>query len=256
MNAPGDTVRGGHLRAAWRALRAVWHVLRGLWIIRTEFGRLTHAQSQLIVREWSRRMLAIMGVALDVQGQAPAHGPVLVVANHLSWLDILVMNAAHPSRFVSKADAQHWPLLGSLITGAGTLYIERENRRDALRVVHRMADRLREGETVSVFPEGTTGDGTQLLPFHANLLQAAISASAPVQPVALRYLDRERGQPHPGPVFVGDDTLIASVWRTLRSDTVRAVVRYGTPQRAGGRDRRTWAEALRAEVQAELNAAR
>ena len=255
MNAPRGPVRGGHLRAAWRALRAVGHVVRGLWIIRTEFGRLTPAQSQLIVREWSRRMLAIMGVALDVQGEPPAHGPLLQVANHQSWLDIVVMNAAHPSRFVSKADAQHWPLLGSLITGAGTLYIQRENRRDALRVVHRMADRLREGDIVSVFPEGTTGDGTQLLPFHANLLQAAISASAPVQPVALRYLDSGTGQSHPGPVFVGDDTLIASVWRTLRSDTVRAVVRYGTPQRAGDRDRRAWAEALRAEVQAELDAA-
>lgn len=256
MNPRGGQVRGGHLRAAWRALRAVGHVLRGLWIIRTEFGRLTPAQSQLIVREWSRRMLSIMGVALDVQGQAPTHGPLLQVANHQSWLDIVVMNAVHPSRFVSKADAQHWPLLGALITGAGTLYIERENRRDALRVVHRMADRLREGDIVSVFPEGTTGDGTQLLPFHANLLQAAISASAPVQPVALRYLDSGTGQPHPGPVFVGDDTLIASVWRTLRSDTVRAVVRHGTPQRAGDRDRRAWAEALRAEVQAELDAAR
>jgi len=255
VNAPRGPVRGGHLRAAWRALRAVGHVVRGLWIIRTEFGRLTPAQSQLIVREWSRRMLAIMGVALDVQGEPPAHGPLLQVANHQSWLDIVVMNAAHPSRFVSKADAQHWPLLGSLITGAGTLYIQRENRRDALRVVHRMADRLREGDIVSVFPEGTTGDGTQLLPFHANLLQAAISASAPVQPVALRYLDSGTGQSHPGPVFVGDDTLIASVWRTLRSDTVRAVVRYGTPQRAGDRDRRAWAEALRAEVQAELDAA-
>jgi 1-acyl-sn-glycerol-3-phosphate acyltransferase len=255
VNAPRGPVRGGHLRAAWRALRAVGHVVRGLWIIRTEFGRLTPAQSQLIVREWSRRMLAIMGVALDVQGEPPAHGPLLQVANHQSWLDIVVMNAAHPSRFVSKADAQHWPLLGSLITGAGTLYIQRENRRDALRVVHRMADRLREGDIVSVFPEGTTGDGTQLLPFHANLLQAAISASAPVQPVALRYLDSGTGLPHPGPVFVGDDTLIASVWRTLRSDTVRSVVRYGTPQRAGDRDRRAWAEALRAEVQAELDAA-
>lgn len=256
MNPPRGRVRGGHLRAAWRALRAVLHVLHGLWTIRSEFGRLSHAQSQLVVREWSRRMLAIMGIALEVQGQAPAPGPVLMVANHLSWLDILVMNAAHPSRFVSKADTQHWPLLGSLITGAGTLYIERENRRDALRVVHRMADRLREGETVSVFPEGTTGDGAQLLPFHANLLQAAISASAPVQPVALRYLERGSGQPHPGPVFIGEDTLVASVWRTLRSDTVRAVVRYGSPQRAGGRDRRIWSEALRAEVQAELEALR
>lgn len=244
------------LKALWRLTRAAAHVLGGLWTIRSQFGRLPHAQCQLIVREWSRRMLAIMGIALDVQGPPPTPGPLLLVANHLSWLDILVMNAAHPSRFVSKSDAQRWPLLGALITGAGTLYIERDSRRDALRVVHRMADRLREGDAVAVFPEGTTGDGAQLLPFHANLLQAAVSANAPVQPVALRYLQRDSGAPHPGPVYVGDDTLLASVWRTLQSDTVRAVVRYGAPQHAAGRDRRAWAQALHAAVQGEIDAAR
>lgn len=244
------------LKALWRLTRAGAHVLGGLWTIRTQFGRLPHAQCQLIVGAWSRRMLELMGIALDVQGPAPAPGPLLLVANHLSWLDILVMNAAHPSRFVSKSDAQSWPLLGSLITGAGTLYIERDNRRDALRVVHRMADRLREGDAVAVFPEGTTGDGAQLMPFHANLLQAAISAQAPVQPVALRYLQRDSGAVHPGPVYVGEDTLLASVWRTLQSDTVRAVVRYGPPQHAAGRDRRAWAEALHTAVQGEIDAAR
>ena len=244
------------LKASWRLLRVTLHVIGGLWTIRSQFGRLPHAQCQLIVGAWSRRMLAIMGIALDVQGQAPRHGPVLQVANHISWLDILVMNAAHPSRFVSKADAQHWPLLGSLISGAGTLYIERENRRDALRVVHRMAERLREGDVVSVFPEGTTGDGAQLLPFHANLLQSAISACAPVQPVALRYLQRDSGEPHPGPVYIGDDTLVASVWRTLQSDTLRAVVRFGEAQPAEGRERRSWSDELRRALQAALDAAR
>lgn len=237
------------LRAAWRALRAIGHVLRGLWIIRSKFGRLTLPQTQLLVREWSRQMLAILGVELLVQGTPPAHGPLLMVSNHMSWLDILVLNAAHPSRFVSKADVKSWPLLGSLITGAGTLYIERESRRDAMRVVHRMAERLRAGDVLTVFPEGTTGDGRALLPFHANLLQAAIAANAPVLPLALSFVDSVRGGRHDAPLFIGDTTLVASIWTTLCADGVQAQVRYGEAQPPRGRDRRTWSQDLRTEVE-------
>ena len=237
------------LRALGRALRACLHVLRALWIIRTEYARLTPAQTQLLLREWTRQMLRILHVELVVQGSPPDRGPLLQLANHMSWLDILVMNAAHPTRFVSKADARHWPLLGTLVTAAGTLYIERENRRDAMRVVHRMTDRLREGDILSVFPEGTTGDGRSLLPFHANLLQAAISANAPVVPVALRFVDSRTGEPHDAPVYVGDTTLIGSIWTTLRASHLRAVVHYGEPQTFQGRDRRTWANDVREEVQ-------
>lgn len=237
------------LRASWRALRAIGHVLRGMWIIRIEFGRLTPPQTQLLVREWSRQMLSILGVKLVVQGTPPSHGPLLMVANHISWLDILVMNAAHPSRFVSKSDVKSWPLLGSIITGAGTLYIERESRRDAMRVVHHMAERLRAGDILTVFPEGTTGDGRELLPFHANLLQAAITANAHVLPVALGFVDSVRGGRHDAPVFIGDTTLVASIWTTLCADGVQAQVRYGESQPPRGRDRRTWAQDLRAAVQ-------
>jgi 1-acyl-sn-glycerol-3-phosphate acyltransferase len=237
-----------HLRALWRVVRATGHVVRGLWIIRTEFGRLTPSQTELLVREWSRQMLRIMGVELVVQGVPPAPGPVLLVANHISWLDILVMNAAHPARFVSKADVKHWPVLGALITGAGTLLIERESRRDAMRVVHQMADGLRAHDTLAVFPEGTTGDGRALLPFHANLFQAAISANAPILPVALRFIDSRTGERHDAPVFVGDATLVGSIWATLCADGVQVVVRYGEPQMPQGRDRRTWARDMQDEV--------
>ncbi|OSZ73275.1 1-acyl-sn-glycerol-3-phosphate acyltransferase [Hydrogenophaga sp. IBVHS1] len=237
-----------HLRALWRVVRATGHVVRGLWIIRTEFGRLTPSQTELLVREWSRQMLRIMGVELVVRGDPPTSGPLLVVANHMSWLDILVMNAAQPARFVSKSDAKHWPLLGALITGAGTLYIERGNRRDAMRMVHHMAERLRERDILAIFPEGTTGDGRALLPFHANLFQAAISANAPILPVALRFIDSRTGERHDAPVFVGDATLVGSIWATLCADGVQVVVRYGEPQMPQGRDRRTWARDMQDEV--------
>jgi 1-acyl-sn-glycerol-3-phosphate acyltransferase len=144
--------------------------------------------------------------------------------------------------------------LGSLITGAGTLYIERESRRDAMRVVHHMAERLQAQDTLAVFPEGTTGDGRTLLPFHANLFQAAIAAQAPVVPVALRFVDGASGQRSDAPVFIGDTTLIASIWTTLRASSLQAVVAYGEPQTHDGRDRRAWAQDLRTEVERLLEA--
>jgi 1-acyl-sn-glycerol-3-phosphate acyltransferase len=169
----------------------------------------------------------------------------LLVANHISWLDIVVMHAARYCRFVSKADVRRWPLIGILATGGGTIYIERNSRRDALRVVHRMAESLKRGEVVAVFPEGTTSDGVDLLPFHGNLIQAAISADVPVQPVALRFVDRVTGRDSPGPLYLGDDTLLASLWRTLAGPPFEAHVRFGEPDVARGRDRRAWAHDLR-----------
>ena len=236
------------LAAAWRIVRAIAHVFRGLWIIRSEFGRLSPDAINLVVRAWSQRMLDIMGVELVVQGAPPANGPVLLVANHISWLDILVMDAARPARFVSKADVKHWPVLGSLVAGAGTLFIERESRRDAMRVVHQMADSLRAHDILAVFPEGTTGDGQTLLPFHANLIQAAISANAPVLPVALGFLDGHTGGRSDAPLFIGDTTLLQSIWSTLRATRVQAVVRFGEPEHCQGRDRRQWAQDLRLTV--------
>lgn len=217
-----------------------------------KFGRLSTAQCNALVREWSLQMLHIMGVQLVVRGQPPSDGPALVMANHISWLDILVLNAARPLRFVSKADVKRWPVLGALITGAGTLYIERENRRDAMRVVHQMAARLREHDLIAVFPEGTTGDGVKLLPFHANLFQAAIAASAPVLPVGLSFVDGASGARSDAPLFIGDTTLVASIWSTLRAVGLQAVVHYGELQHAQGRDRRAWASDVRRDVAALL----
>ena len=172
----------------------------------------------------------------------------LRVANHLSWLDILVMNAVAPSRFVSKAEVRQWPLIGTLTVGAGTLLIEREKRRDAMRVVHHMAESLQAGDAVAVFPEGTTSNGEALLPFHANLLQAAVVTDAPVQPWALRYRHARTGQPHHAPLFVGDTTLAASLLSTLLASDLVAEVRLGEPQHCDGRDRRSWAEDLHRAV--------
>jgi len=235
------------LKALWRISRVILHVLAGAWRIRTVFPRLTQPQRDAEVQAWAQAMLARLAIKLVVSGTPPANGPVLLAANHISWLDIVVIHAARHCRFISKADVQHWPVVGTLATGAGTLYIERESRRDAMRVVHHMAERLNAGEVLAVFPEGTTGDGTHVLPFHANLLQAAIAVHAPIQPIALQFLDAQ-GQQSFAPCYIGDDTLLGSLWRTLCSDGIQAVVSFGAPQTADGRDRRTWAAAVREDI--------
>jgi 1-acyl-sn-glycerol-3-phosphate acyltransferase len=236
------------ITAVLRLLRVVLHLLRGVWIIRRTFPALSATQKEERVQAWARTLLAQLAIKLVVNGQPPQGGPVLLVSNHISWLDIVVMHAARHCRFVSKADVQHWPVVGTLANAAGTLYITRESRRDAMRVVHQMAAQLQAGDVLAVFPEGTTGDGSLVMPFHGNLIQAAISANAPVQPVAMHFADAATGAMSFGPCYIGDDTLLQSLWRTLKTPNLEAVVSFGTAQTAQGRDRRAWAHDLRQAV--------
>jgi 1-acyl-sn-glycerol-3-phosphate acyltransferase len=236
------------LRAVWRLARALVHALGGAATIMTRFPSCNAAQREAMVQAWALKLLALLGVQLELHGRPCATGPMLLVANHISWLDIVVMHAARYCRFVSKADVRRWPLIGILATGGGTIYIERNSRRDALRVVHRMAESLKRGEVVAVFPEGTTSDGVDLLPFHGNLIQAAVAANAPAQPVALGFIDTRTRALTLTPCYVGDDSFMLSMWRTLAGPPVTAVVRYGQPQLPLGRNRRVWAADLRLEV--------
>ncbi len=236
------------LIGCWRLLRILGHILRGVWIAAVRLPRLQPSQQSAQVQAWALGFLGRAGIALEIQGQPPVTGPVLLVANHISWLDIPVMHAARHCRFVSKSDVKDWPLIGTLAAGAGTLYIERSSRRDALRVVHLMHDALKANEVLAVFPEGTTGDGRELLAFHANLLQAAVLAGAPAQPVGLRFMDKASGQTSHAPSYIGDETLLGSIWRTLCAPPIVAVVHYGEPEGAEGRDRRAWSQHLRSTV--------
>jgi 1-acyl-sn-glycerol-3-phosphate acyltransferase len=238
------------LRAIVRLLRAVVHALHGALICAFVFPRLDATQRMARVGWWSARMLGVLGIGLQASG-TPRGGPVLIVANHVSWLDILAINAVQPARFVSKADVRHWPFLGYLVACGGTLFIERERKRDALRVVHQIAAALKAGETVAVFPEGTTGDGRGVLPFHANLLQAAIATETPVQPFVLRYSDAHTAFSAAGS-YVGDTSLVASLWSAARADRLCAHVRVLSPEGTRHLDRRALAEKLHTDIAARL----
>jgi 1-acyl-sn-glycerol-3-phosphate acyltransferase len=236
------------LNASLKLARALLHILVGFFTILLVFPRLSQAQRQTRTQAWSLAMLRCIRIELIVKGNPSLNGPLLLVANHMSWLDITALHAARFCRFVSKADIKKWPFIGTLASGIGTLFIERESRRDAMRVVHHMTASLQAGDVLGVFPEGTTSDGTTLLPFHANLFQAAIAANAPIQPIALQFIDTATGQRSTAPCYIGDDTLAESVWRALTANHIAVVIHFGEPQFAQGRDRRAWAKDMQQAV--------
>lgn len=241
------------LRALWRLARVALHVLHGLAVVLLRFPSLERPGRQARVQWWAARLLALIGARLDAVG-TPRPGGTLLLANHVSWLDILAVHAVcGRARFVSKADVQAWPLLNRLVDAGDTLYLARERKRDALRVVHAMGEALQAGDLVAVFPEGTTGDGQALLPFHANLLQAAIATATPVQPVALRYADADHAV-SPAASWIGDDTLAQSLWRIARTDGLVVRLRVLPPMATAHADRRSLAEQVRAEIGAALAA--
>ena len=238
------------LRALWRVGRSVLHVLHGMLVMLT-FPHLDAAGRHARIQWWSAGVLRNLGLRLEVSGTARP-GATLLVANHVSWLDIAALHAAVPhARFVSKADVLRWPLLGWLIRGAGTLFIERERKRDAVRVVHAMAESLRAGDTVAVFPEGTTGPGPEVLPFHANLLQAAIATETPIQPAVLRYADAQHPY-SPAVEYMGGTSLLQSLWRVAAADGLRVQVDLLPAHASAHADRRALALMLRDKVAERL----
>jgi 1-acyl-sn-glycerol-3-phosphate acyltransferase len=239
------------LTGVWRLGRAVLHVLYGIAVIALRFPTLDANGRRQRIAGWSAGLLRVLGVALHTEG-GPRAGATLLIANHVSWLDIAAIHASAPqARFVAKADVRRWPLIGWMVASAGTLFIERERRRDAMRVVHQMAQALHNGDTVAVFPEGTTSDGRSLLPFHANLLQAAIATSTPVQPVVLRFSDPQHPV-SPSAEYIGDTTLLQSLWRIACAEGLRVHVRWLPAQGSAHADRRRLAQHLHDEVARHL----
>ena len=242
------------LRGAWRLARAVVHGVHGLFVVLLLFPSLDQPGREARIRWWSAKMFRMLGMRLHLSGTFRP-GAKLLVANHVSWLDIMAVHAACPeARFVSKAEVKQWPLVSRLVDAGRTLYLERGRARDAVRVVHQAAEALAAGDTVAVFPEGTVGDGHALLPFHANMLQAAIVGATPVQPVALRYSDSAFAV-SPAALFTGEITLKQSLWWLACGDGVGVHVTVLTALGTAHADRRALCERLRSEIAAALGLA-
>lgn len=202
---------------------------------------------QGIARHWFRNLQRVMGVRVHVSG-APAPGPVLIAANHISWMDIVVLGSHIGTCFVSKSEVATWPVLGWLARQGGTLFVHRGRHDSAERIAHDMTARLARAERLLFFPEGTTSDGSRVLRFRNRLFQAALAADAPVQPVALRYVDADDER---NPViYVEGVSLVASVIGVLAQRRTDVAVHWCPPFIVTGLERRD--VAVMAEQQVAL----
>ena len=232
-----------------RIARLLWHLGRGLLLVTFRFPRWSPARRDRENRRWSRTLLRILSVRIDVNNLPAAFPkPCLLVLNHVSWLDIVLVNAAHPAVFIAKSEIARWPLVGTLVTRAGTLYIERGSRQALRRTNLHVSETLLSGSLVACFPEGTTTIGEHVGRFHAGLFQPAIDARAIVVPALLRYLDTE-GRRCDAAAYVGDDSLAKSIWMLACTPRLTAKLEFLAPMASGDRERRE----LSAEVHAALS---
>jgi 1-acyl-sn-glycerol-3-phosphate acyltransferase len=231
--------------------RIAVHLAQGLATCALVFPWAGPALRARIVRRWSRGLLRIVRVQLEPAAGVPALGHALVAANHVSWLDIFVINAYHPCRFVAKAEIRAWPVLGWLAYKAGTVFIARGSRRELRLIFKGIVEALHDGERVAFFPEGTTARQGSLLPFHANLFEAAIDAKVALQPYAVSYVDAA-GLPHASIDYLDDTTFGESIKMILSGPPVRARLTCLAPIETAGAHRRELAQAAEAAVGAAL----
>lgn len=241
ISAVGDT-----LRAVVRIGRVSLHLGWALVLVSVAWPLTDPAARHRMKQRWSRQLLLILGLRLRVSGGVPLPGE-LVVANHVSWLDIFAINAVQPCIFISKDDVRGWPLIGWLSGRVDTLFLARGSARAAQAMRIELRDALVRGLTVAVFPEGTTSDGRGVLPFHGALLQGALDITAPVRPLALRYVD-EHGGTAIAPAYHGDARLIATLWRIALAQSLVADLRVLPRLPVMGGSRRDVAAAARGMI--------
>jgi 1-acyl-sn-glycerol-3-phosphate acyltransferase len=160
-------------------------------------------------RAWARSILAALEIRLVTKGRLPAE-KALLVANHISWVDIVALLAVAPAQMMAKHDVRAWPVIGRLAASAGTIFVDRTRPRALPGTVAEVSAALRGGGVVAVFPEGTTWCGAMAGHFRPAMFQAALDAGAQVVPVAINYGERPTTV-----AFLGDDSLWVSLRRVL-----------------------------------------
>jgi 1-acyl-sn-glycerol-3-phosphate acyltransferase len=216
----------------FRILRIAFHTLLGVILAAIAIPLASKQQKAKLIQWWCKHLLAAFNLRVISHGHVPAPDTPLnnamFVANHISWSDIHALNSIVAVRFIAKSEIRNWPIFGYLVKSANTLFIDRSKKRDAKRTIDVALQSLQTGDTLCLFPEGTTTDGTLMQPFKSSLLQAAIEAQSTIWPVAIRY-------PHPNGganidvSYAGETTLLESMQKILSQKQPVIELHFLTP---------------------------
>lgn len=240
------------VRVAWRGSRLILHILLGL-ILTSLVSRQDHSSGEkrtnpYVTSWWHGRVATILNVEITTSGYAP-QAPALIVANHVSWLDIIVLGHLTPTCFLSKFEVREWPVIGWLAARTGTLFIRRGGGQAAT-ISQAIGGRLEKNGLLTLFPEGTTTDGRDVRPFFSRLFAAAIETGTPIVPTSIRYhVDGELDLIAP---YIDDQSLGENMLSLLKRKRSQVHVHYAEPVHHNGADRKTLAEITRRAIIASL----
>jgi len=245
---PAPVAVAGLLRLLTLGVHLAW----GLAIATLVFPLAPRATRLALRGRWARNMLEGIGIELRIEG-APVATGALVLANHISWLDVLVIASLTPASFVAKSEVRRWPAIGWLAARAETLFLRRASGRSLLETKNRIAGLLLEGRSVAMFPEATTTEGETVLPFRSGMLQAAVDSDRPVQAIALAFRDEQGGR-SAAAAFVDGTSLWSSILAICAAGRITACVAIAAPLAPAGRTRKILARQARDAVAAMLAA--
>lgn len=234
--------------------RLILHLMQGMLTAGTLLRFADEPWRSRIIRSWAAKLLVILNVETRVRGDIPTlvtHG-VMFVSNHVSWMDVWLLQSVRPVRFISKADVRSWPVVGYLAQAGGTLFIQREKRHHTAAIVGQAEAVLAQGDCLALFPEGTTTNGLRLRAFHPSLFQVAVDHGGAITLVTIRYVF-EDGQIDTAPAYADEITMPESMRAILARRKIIAEVNYLGTLDANGKTRRELSSEAEAAIASALN---
>jgi len=238
-----------------RYVRLIAAFVNAYWILWFRFPKMSREQKLREIQQWSQNILKVIGIHLQTT-QRDTHCVIpparLLVTNHVSWVDILVIQALQPSVFVAKEEVRQWPVIGSLAKACGVVFVNRNSMLASRRMVDEVANAMHHGYQVACFPEGTSSDGQDVKTFHANVFEAAIQRQSTVQTMAVRYQHAVTGELCTEAAFTGDMGFVGSLRQVLRTTPITVTVSLGPCLSAQHHSRRTLAQISHQNVKDQL----